>query len=172
MRLEPARWKTAIWILTCAFIVAIGIWVISLGDEFTALLGLVVAVMFGFPLLYFLVQFIHPLEWWELTPEGITSHALGRPVTIRWDDIEEMTFWRYGRLGQKRVFLKTHSGRQQAQNNKMLARKAEVQGGFHVMIQASQFSMSAEDFFNLLQRYWKDEEARSKLASSSAPSPA
>ncbi len=163
MRFEPARWKLAIWILICVGIVSIGIGVISLGDEFTALLGLLVAILFAFPLLYFVAQFIHPLEWWELTPEGITSYALGRPLTTRWDDIEDIAFWPYGRLGQKRVLIKTRSGRQQAQTDKTAARKATMQAGYHVMIQASQFSIPAEDFYNLLHHYWKDEEARARL---------
>jgi hypothetical protein len=163
MRFEPARWKIAIWMGICAAIVGVGIWVITLGDEFTALLGLLVTILFAFPLLYFVVQFIHPLEWWELTPEGITSYALGRPVTTRWDDIEDIAFWPYGRLGQKRILIKTTSGKQQAQTDKNAARKADIQGGYHVMIQASQFSISAEDFYNLLHHYWQDKEAREKL---------
>lgn len=163
MVLRPSRRKTALWILICAGIVALSIAIIDSGDSFAAPLGLLIAVLFGLPLLYFIVQFIYPLEWWELTPAGITSHAFGRPVTTQWNDIEEMTFWRYGRLGQRRIFIKTRSGQQRETTDKMFARQVKTQNGYHVIMQASQFSMSAEDLFNLLHRYWKDEEARQRL---------
>jgi hypothetical protein len=163
MILRPARRKTGMWILVCAGIVALSIAIIDSGDSFAAPLGLLVAVLFGFPLLYFIVEFIHPLEWWELTPTGITSHAFGRSLTTQWSDIEEMTFWRYGRLGQRRIFLKTRSGQQREASDKMYARQVKTQQGYHVIVPASQFSMSAEEFFSMLHHYWKDEEARQRL---------
>lgn len=168
MRLRPSRRKTAIWIIVCAGIVALSVAIINSGDSFSAPFGLLVAILFGFPLLYFIVQFFYPLEWWELTPEGISSHAFGRSLTTRWSDIEEMTFWRYGRLGQRRIFIKTRSGRQREVSDKMFARQVKTQSGYHVVVPASQFSMSAEDFFDLLHHYWKDEEARQRLTAGGA----
>ncbi len=151
------------WLLICAGVVALSLWVITLGS-FSAWVGLIIFVPFGFTTLYLLVQLIHPLEWWELTPEGITSHALGKPVTTRWDDIEELAFARYGRLGQKRIYIKTRSGRLREREDIWFARKAQTQGGYHVIMPASQFSISAEAFFHLLQRYWKEKDARNELA--------
>jgi hypothetical protein len=167
MQLRPSRKKIGTRALLCAAIVTLGIWGLFSSDSFSALLGLLVAVVFGFSLLYLLIEFIHPIEWWELTPEGITSHALGKPLTTRWDDLEELAFWRYGRLGQKKVFIKTRSGRLLAAREPMFARKAQTQGGYHVSITASQFSIPPEEFFDLLQHYWKDEGARAELASGS-----
>jgi hypothetical protein len=163
MQLRPARWKTSIWLLICAAIVALSILVITI-DPANAWIGLIIAVPFGCSLLYLLVQLIYPLEWWELTPEGITSHALGKPLTTRWDDIEELAFWRYGKLGQKRIYIKTRSGLLQEQRDKLAARKALSQGGYHVVLPASQFSFPAETYFQMLQRYWKEQEARKELA--------
>jgi hypothetical protein len=170
MQLRPSRKKVGARLLLCAALVALGAWFTIATDSFPALLGLLMAVFFGFSLLYLIVEFIHPIEWWELTPEGITSHALGKPLTTRWDDLEEIAFWRYGRLGEKRVYLKTRSGRLREAREPMFARKAKTQAGYHVVIRASQFSISAEEFFHLLQRYWKDEGARARLAPGSAAS--
>lgn len=150
--------------LLCAAIAGLGAWFTFVTDSFPAVLGLLMAVFFGLSLLYLIVEFIHPIEWWELTPEGITSHALGKPLTTRWDDLEEIALWRYGRLGQKKVYLKTRSGRLREAREPMFARKVKTQGGYHVVIPASQFSISAEEFFHLLERYWKDEGARARLA--------
>lgn len=163
MQLRPSRAKTSIWLLICAAIVAFSIWVISF-DPSNAWVGLIIAVMFGFPMLYLLMQMVYPLEWWELTPEGITSHALGKPVTTPWDDIEELAFWRFGRFNQKKIYIKTRSGRLKEQTDPWAARKAKTQEGYHVILPASQFSISAEDYFQLLQRYWKEQEARKELA--------
>jgi len=165
MQLRPSRRKTSRLLLICAAIVALSIWVITLGPQ-VAWIGLIIAVLFGCSLLYLIAQLIHPLEWWELTPEGITSHALGKPLTTRWDDIEELAFYRYGRLGQKRIYVKTRSGRLQEQRDTLAARKAITQNGYHVILPASQFSLSAEDYFQMLQRYWKEREARQELLSS------
>ena len=176
MQLRPSRKKIGARLLICATIAALGAWFTIVTDSLPALLGLMMAVFFGLSLLYLLVEFIHPIEWWELTPEGITSHALGKPLTTRWDDLEEIALWRYGRLGQKRVYLKTRSGRLREAREPMFARKVKTQAGYHTVITASQFSITADEFFHLLQRYWKDEGARSRLASGGtssllAPSP-
>lgn len=163
MQLRPSRWKTTIWLLICAAIVALSIGVITL-DQANAWIGLIIGIPFSCTLLYLAVQLIYPLEWWELTPEGITSHALGKPATTRWDDIEELAFWRYGRLGQKKIYIKTHSGLMRERQDTWAARKAISQGGYHVILPASQFSFSAETYFQMLQRYWKEQEARKELA--------
>lgn len=163
MQLRPSRVKTGIWLAVCAAIVAFSVWVISF-DPINAWIGLIIAVLFGFPMLYLLVQLVYPLEWWELTPEGITSHALGKPLTTPWDDIEELAFWRFGRFNQKKIYIKTRSGRLQEQTDKWAARKVQTQAGYHIILPASQFSISAEAYFQLLQRYWKEQEARRELA--------
>jgi hypothetical protein len=165
MQLRPARKKIGARLLMCAVIVGLGIWFTVGTESFPALLGLLMAVFFGLSLLYLVVEFIHPIEWWELTPEGITSHALGKPLTTRWDDLEEIALWRYGRLGEKRVYLKTRSGRLREAREPMFARKVKTQSGYHVVITASQFSIPAEEFFHLLERCWKDKGARARLAS-------
>ncbi|HEY7122316.1 MAG TPA: STM3941 family protein [Ktedonobacterales bacterium] len=176
MQLRPSRKKIGVRLLICAAIAGLGAWFTIATDSLPALLGLVMAIFFGLSLLYLLAEFIHPIEWWELTPEGITSHALGKPLTTRWDDLEEIALWRYGRLGQKRVYLKTRSGRLREAREPMFARKVRTQSGYHAIITASQFSITADEFFHLLQRYWKDEGARARLASGEssarlAPSP-
>lgn len=163
MQLRPSRVKTSIWLAICAAIVAFSVWVITF-DPINAWIGLIIAVLFGFPMLYLLVQLVYPLEWWELTPEGITSHALGKPLTTPWEDIEELAFWRFGRFNQKKIYIKTRSGRLQAETDKWAARKAETQSGYHVILPASQFTISPEAYFQLLQRYWKEQEARKELA--------
>lgn len=163
MRLRPSRRKTGIWIIVCAGIVALSVAIITSGDQLGSSLGLLMAIIFGLSLLVLIIQFIHPYETWELTPQGITSRAFGRSLTTRWDDIEEMTFWRYGRLGQRRIFIKTTSGRQREASDKLFARQVKAQNGYHVIVPASQFSISAEEFFDLLHRYWKDEGARQRL---------
>ena len=164
MRLRPSRRKAIIRILICAAVVGLSIAISSSGDAFSAPLGLLMAAIFGLSLLILIIQFIHPWESWALTPQGITSRAFGRSLTTHWNDIEEMTFWRYGHLGQRRIFLKTISGRQREASDKLFARQVQRQNGYHVILPASQFSMPAEEFFDLLHRYWKDEGARQRLA--------
>ncbi len=170
MQLRPSRKKMSVRLLICVALTVLGLWATFITDSLPALLGLVMAGFFGLSALYLLVDIIHPIEWWELTPEGITSHALGKPLTTRWDDLEEIALWRYGRLGQKKVYLKTRSGRLREAREPMFARKVKTQGGYHVVITASQFSLSAEEFFHLLERCWKDESARARLAPDGSPS--
>jgi hypothetical protein len=171
MQLRPSYKKLSVKALLCAAIAALGFWATFSSDSFNALLGLVVVVFFGFTLLYLLITLIRPIERWELTPAGITSHAFGKTLTIRWDDLEELAFWRYGRLGEKKVYIKTRPGRQRAAREPMYERRVKAQSGYHEVIVASQFSLPAEEFFELLQHYWKDEAARAELASGAAPLP-